>query len=136
MEDIAPSNNSIQAQGLNQLATAQQTFNSLTRAMGKVKVKLTSDQLRSVANIVAYNLATAGHRKGLFELADLLELYKLNEKLKKQMLNTKAQVKLSLNMCEASSLYLCLDRTEFSEYAIYETNLAFYIITEIDSQTV
>ncbi|MFH1121777.1 MAG: hypothetical protein V1775_18295 [Bacteroidota bacterium] len=132
MNDLSPYNSQLPA--LQQQHA--QAFNTVSRSLGKVKIKLTDQQFRSLVQVVALNVARTRETKGLFLLADLRELYLLSEKLKRRMLSHKSEFTLSLNMTEAAALYMCLDNTEFAEFAIYESNLSLFIIQEIDKQTV
>jgi hypothetical protein len=111
------------------------TLSSLTAALRKVKLKLTISQLRSLAVIVQMHV-NRQKAKGLFELADLYEAYLISEKLRNKMISGATKVNISLKMSEARALYNVLDNTEFAHFAVYESNLAFYIISEIDKQTV
>lgn len=112
-----------------------ETLHGITAALRKVKIKLTISQLRSLAVIVQSHVSRQ-KAKGLFELADLYDSYLLSEKLRTKMLSGQLKVNLTLKMSEARALYNVLDNTEFAEFAIYENNLAFFIISEIDKQTV
>jgi len=111
------------------------TLSSITAALRKVKIKLTISQLRSLAVIVQMHV-NRQKAKGLFELADLYDAYHIGEKLRTKMISGATKVNISLKMSEARALYNVLDNTQFADYAIYEYNLAFYIISEIDKQTV
>jgi hypothetical protein len=112
------------------------TLSALTRALRKVKLKLTWQQLGSLAMITAMYT----HRcrpDGVSELATLHTAYKLSDKLRMKMMRSpQAVVKLGLTMPEAAVLNDVLAGTDFAEYAVYEANLALRIIAEIDKQTV
>lgn len=131
MEDMTPYQSAPPAHMM-----APATLSALTRALRKVKLKLTWQQLGSLAMITA--LYTHRCRpEGINELATLHIAYKLSDKLRlKMMRSPQALVKLSLSMPEAAALNEVLAGTDFAEYAIYEGNLALRIIAEIDKQTV
>jgi hypothetical protein len=112
-----------------------ETLTGITAALRKVKLKLTISQLRSLA-VIVQSYVSRQKAKGLFELADLYDAYMLSEKLRTKMLSGQLKVNLTLKMSEARALYNVLDNTEFAVFAIYENNLAFFIISEIDKQTV
>lgn len=112
-----------------------ETLYGIMAALRKIKIKLTMSQLQSLTVIVKSHVSRQ-KAKGLFELADLYDAYMLSEKLRTKMLSRQLKVSLNLKMSEARALYNVLDNTEFAEFAIYENNLAFYIISEIDKQTV
>lgn len=115
---------------------APATLNALTRALRKVKLKLSWQQLGSLAMITAMYT----HRcrpDGVNQLSTLHIAYKLSDKLcLKMMRSPQAIVNLCLTMPEAAALNEVLTGTEFEQYAIYESNLALRIIAEIDKQTV
>lgn len=114
---------------------AQESFNTIGKALGKVKLKLTRQQFGSIAMLLQISVSKA-RPKGLFELAALQEAYKLAEKFRLKLMHNPEKVKLSLNMSEAAALYDVIDTTEFAEFAQYEANLALFVISEIDKQTV
>jgi uncharacterized protein YpbB len=113
----------------------EHTLFSLTSCLQKVKIKLSVQQLRSIAVITQSYIARQQPR-GVHELADLLEVYNLSDKLRKKVISATSVTRLSLKMNEARALYNVLDYTEFAEFAKYEAALAFTIIAEIDKQTV
>lgn len=112
-----------------------ETLTGITAALRKVKIKLSISQLRCLAVIVQMQV-NRQKAKGLYELADLYDAYLLSEKLRGKMITGQLKINLSLKMNEARALYNVLDSTEFADFAVYEANLAFYIISEIDKQTV
>jgi len=112
-----------------------ETLSGIAAALRKVRIKLNISQLRSLAVIVQAHV-NRQKPKGLYGLADLYDAYLLAEKLRGKMISGQAKVNLTLKMSEARALYNVLDNTEFAEFAIYENNLAFFIISEIDKQTV
>lgn len=135
MEDITPyrvTTGTLQIGDISHMVTVR----SVSRALNKVKIKLTSEQLQCLANMVASQLAIAGYVKGHLLLSHLREVYLLNLKLQRKRLTQSGHVKLSLTMTEASALSTCLDTLEFNSRAIYERSLRFYVIMEIDKQTV
>lgn len=138
MEDIAPyTTGTMQLGGdWSELARQALAFKSLTRALCKIKVKLTVDQLRSLYNILQLSLSRTGEVKGLFLLSDLREHYMLSQKLQRRLLNPSAKVTLSLTISEAATLYNVIDNVHLPDEAMYEANLIFYIISEMDKQTV
>lgn len=113
----------------------EHTLMSLKSCLKKVKLKLSVQQLRSVAVIVQSHIARQ-RPAGIYALADMFEVYKLSDKLRQKVLKASDTTKLSLTMSEARALYDVLDVTEFQEFAKYEATLAFAIIAEIDKQTV
>lgn len=130
MEDITPYSRLTPAH-----AMQPEALQSISNALRKVKLKLTRQQLGSIAVILQMHV----HKlkpTGLYELAHMHEAYKLAEKLRLKMMRNPERVKLSLTMPEAAALYDVLDNTEFADFAQYENNLALYIIMEIDKQTV
>ena len=131
MEDITPYQSAPPAHMM-----APATLNALTRALRKVKLKLTWQQLGSLAMITA--LYTHRCRPdGVSELANLYTAYKLSEKMRLKIMRTpQPVVRLNLTMPEAAAINEVLAGTDFAEYAIYEGNLALRIIAEIDKQTV
>lgn len=131
MEDITPYQTTPPAHMM-----APATLSALTRALRKIKLKLTWQQLGSLAMITA--LYTHRCRPdGVNELSTLHTAYKLSDKLRlKMMRSPQAVVKLGLTMPEAAALNDVLTGTDFAEYAVYEANLALIIISEIDKQTV
>ncbi len=131
MEDITPYQSAPPAHLM-----APATLNALTRALQKVKLRLTWQQLGSLAMITA--LYTHRCRPdGVSELANLYTAYKLSEKMRLKIMRTpQPVVKLNLTMPEAAALTEVLDSTCFEEFAVYETNLAMWVIGEIDKQTV
>lgn len=112
-----------------------ESLTSIGRAIGKVKLKLSRQQLGSIAMIMQVHTHKA-RPKGVFELAQLHEAYKLAEKLRIRLMRNPEHVKLNLNMTEAAALYNVMDCTEFAKFAQYESNLALMVIMEIDRQTV
>ncbi len=129
MEDITPYNRLTPAH-----AMQPEALQNISAALQKVKIKLTRQQLGSIAVILQMH-AHKARPKGVFELAQLHEVYKLAEKLRLKLMRNPERVKLSLTMPEAAALYDVMDNTEFAEFAVYETNLALYMIMEIDKQT-
>jgi hypothetical protein len=113
----------------------EHTLLSLTRAMRKVKIKLTIAQLRTLA-VIVQSYVSMQNVAGVDDLADLYDAYVLSEKLRGKMIGDRLNVNLSLKMNEARSLYCVLTYTEFAKFAVYEKNLALYIISVIDKQTV
>ncbi|MPL87602.1 hypothetical protein SDC9_33603 [bioreactor metagenome] len=115
---------------------APATLSALTRALRKVMLRLTWQQLGSLALITA----TYTHRcrpDGVGELANLYTAYKLSEKMRLKIMRTpQPVVRLNLTMPEAAALSEVLDSTCFGEFAVYEINLAMWVIGEIDKQTV
>lgn len=111
------------------------TLQSISGALKKVKLKLTRQQLGSIAIIMQMHVHEL-KPTGLYELAHMHEAYKLAEKLRLKMMRNPDKVRLSLTLPEAAALYDVMDSTEFAEFAQYESNLALYIIMEIDKQTV
>lgn len=130
MEDITPYNRLTPAH-----AMQPEALQSISAALRKVKLKLTRQQLGSIAIIMQMHVNKARPR-GVFELAQLYECYKLAEKLRLKMMRNPERVKLSLTLPEAAALYDVMDNTEFADFAQYESNLALYIIMTIDEQTV
>lgn len=113
----------------------EHTLLSLTRAMRKVKIKLTIAQLRTLA-VIVQSYVSMQNVAGVDDLADLYDAYVLSEKLRGKMIGDRLNVNLSLKMNEARALYCVLIYTEFTKFAVYESNLALYIISVIDKQTV
>lgn len=131
MEDITPYQSAPPAHMM-----APATLSALTRALRKVKLKLTWQQLGSLAMITT--LYTHRSRpEGINELATLHTAYKLSEKMRIKIMRTpQPVVRLNLTMPEAAALTEVLDSTRFEEFAVYEINLAMWVIGEIDKQTV
>lgn len=130
MEDLTPYTRLAPAHTMPESA-----LQNISAALQKVKIKLSRQQLGSIAVIMSMHVNKARPR-GVFELAQLYECYKLAEKLRLKMMRNPERVKLSLTMPEAAALYDVMDSTEFAEFAQYESNLALYIIMGIDKQTV
>lgn len=130
MEDLTPYSRLAPAHTMQETA-----LQSISAALKKVKIKLTRQQLGSIAVIMQMHVNKARPR-GVFELAQLYECYKLAEKLRLKMMRNPERVKLSLTLTEAAALYDVMDNTEFADFAQYESNLALYIIMTIDEQTV
>lgn len=130
MEDVATYNSPLPAHTMPEKALL-----SIGRSMSRVKIKLTRQQLGSVA-IIMQIYAHRAEANGVYELAQLREVYLLAEKLRTKVMHGKQSVKLTLNMTEAAAMYNVFDNTDFAEFARYEGNLALYIIMEIDKQTI
>lgn len=130
MEDITPYARLTPAH-----AMQPESLQSISAALRKVKLKLTRQQLGSIAVIMQMHV----HKlkpAGLYELAHMHDAYRLAEKMRLKMMRNPERVKLSLTLTEAAALYDVMDNTEFADFAQYESNLALYIIMTIDEQTV
>lgn len=119
---------------LAQLPEGQQAnLFAISRLLLKVKISMSQQQLQTVFNIVHVFLLHQ-EPEDIVDLGNALAAWKLSEKLRQQVMQGKKESVLKLNMIEAASLSHIMSNTDFADYAIYEINVADYVLAEIDKQ--
>ncbi len=120
---------------LAQLPEGQQnTLFTISRLLLKVKIPLSQQQLQTVFNIVHVFLLHQ-EPQDIVDLGNALAAWKLSEKLRQQVMQGKKESILKFNMIDAASLSHIMSNTNFADYAIYEINVADYVVAEIDKQS-
>lgn len=103
--------------------------------MRKVEIRLSMEQLASLGRIMSSYLANLSlwsiDEKAIFYL-----LYHIYEtKIRKKMLCLKPDVKFSVDMPQAWAMVAMIQEMDLSRWP-YESQLAQYIVSEIDKQIV